>query len=33
MNDRMKNEKFRRFLNITQFMIFSNNEEYDDNAI
>jgi len=27
---RMKNEKFRKFMNITQFMIFSNNMEYDD---
>lgn len=30
MNDiRFPNEKFRRFINITQFMIFSNNMEYD----
>ena len=30
MNDiRFPNKKFRRFLNITQFMIFSNNMEYD----
>lgn len=28
MNDRFKNEKFRKFLNITQLMIFSNNMEY-----
>ena len=27
-----KNPKFRRFINITQFMIFSNNMEYDDGA-
>ena len=27
---RMKNQKFRKFINITQFMIFSNNMEYDD---
>ncbi|HCS87752.1 MAG TPA: type I restriction endonuclease subunit R [Bacteroidales bacterium] len=29
MNDRMQQRDFRRFLNITQLMIFSNNEEYD----
>ena len=30
MNDiRFPNKKFRRFINITQLMIFSNNEEYD----
>lgn len=27
-NDRFPNKKFRRFINITQLMIFSNNEEY-----
>jgi len=27
---RFQNQKFRRFANITQFMIFSNNMEYDD---
>ena len=27
---RFQNPKFRRFVNITQFMIFSNNMEYDD---
>ena len=27
---RMRNEKFRRFLNVTQLMIFSNNQEYDN---
>lgn len=27
---RFKNPKFRKFANITQFMIFSNNMEYDD---
>ena len=26
----MRNEKFRRFLNVTQLMIFSNNQEYDN---
>lgn len=29
MNNRMRQPDFRRFLNITQLMIFSNNEEYD----
>lgn len=28
---RFKNEKFRRFINITQLIVFSNNMEYDDN--
>lgn len=32
MGKRAKNSKFRRFINITQFMIFSNNMEYDDGA-
>ncbi|WP_027362078.1 type I restriction endonuclease [Halodesulfovibrio aestuarii] len=30
INKRFKNPKFKRFVNITQFMIFSNNMEYDD---
>lgn len=30
MQMRVKNKKFRRFINITQFMVFSNNREYDD---
>lgn len=30
INKRFQNPKFRRFANITQFMIFSNNMEYDD---
>lgn len=30
INTRFKNPKFKRFANITQFMIFSNNMEYDD---
>lgn len=30
-NERFPNKKFRRFLNITQLMIFSNNMEYDSN--
>jgi type I restriction enzyme, R subunit len=33
INERYKNPKFRRFANITQMMIFSNNMEYDDNEI
>lgn len=31
MNRRVQNKKFRRFINMTQFMVFSNNGEYDDN--
>ena len=30
INTRFQNPKFKRFANITQFMIFSNNMEYDD---
>lgn len=30
INQRFQNPKFKRFANITQFMIFSNNMEYDD---
>ena len=30
MNKRTSNAKYRRFLNITQLMVFSNNMEYDD---
>lgn len=33
INKRFQNSKFKRFVNITQFMIFSNNMEYDDDAI
>lgn len=29
---RFKNKKFRKFVNITQFMVFSNNMEYDDSS-
>ncbi len=32
INIRFKNKKFRRFVNITQFMVFSNNMEYDNNG-
>ena len=31
MDQRLQNKKFRRFMNMTQLMIFSNNSEYDDN--
>ena len=30
---RMKNKRFRRFINITQLMVFSNNQEYDHERI
>lgn len=30
---RMKNKRFRKFVNITQLMIFSNNQEYDHERI
>ncbi|WP_299675762.1 HsdR family type I site-specific deoxyribonuclease [uncultured Dokdonia sp.] len=30
---RTQNKKFRKFINLTQFMIFSNNMEYDPNEI
>lgn len=30
INKRFQNSKFRRFVNITQLMVFSNNMEYDD---
>ncbi len=33
INRRFQNKKFRRFVNITQLMIFSNNMEYDDESI
>jgi len=33
INRRFKNPKFIRFANITQLMVFSNNMEYDDEAI
>ncbi len=29
---RFQNKKFRKFVNITQLMVFSNNMEYDDNS-
>ncbi len=30
INKRFQNNKFKRFVNITQLMVFSNNSEYDD---
>ncbi len=33
INTRSQNKKFRRFINLTQLMIFSNNMEYDSEAI
>ena len=33
INIRFQNTKFRRFLNATQFMIFSNNMEYDNESV
>jgi type I restriction enzyme R subunit len=30
MNERFSNGDYRKFINITQLMIFSNNSEYDD---
>lgn len=32
INSRMRNKRFRRFLNLTQLMIFSNNQEYDNES-
>ena len=32
INRRFRNPKFRRFVNITQLMVFSNNMEYDDSS-
>lgn len=33
INTRFKNERFRKFINITQLLIFSNNMEYDNSGI
>jgi type I restriction enzyme, R subunit len=30
MHERFRNSAFRRFVNITQLMLFSNDQEYDD---
>jgi type I restriction enzyme R subunit len=32
INTRCRNSRFRRFINITQLMVFSNNMEYDDGS-
>lgn len=32
MHARFQNKKFRKFINLTQFMLFSNNMEYDDES-
>lgn len=31
INDRFRNDKFHKFVNITQLLVFSNNMEYNDN--
>lgn len=33
INARFKNKRFRRFVNITQLMVFSNNMEYEDDIV
>lgn len=33
INLRFSNDRFRKFINITQLMVFSNNMEYDDNSL
>jgi len=33
MNRRFGNKKFRRFINVTQLMVFSNNMEYDEGEV
>lgn len=33
IHSRFKNEKFRKFINITQLLVFTNNMEYDDTDI
>ncbi|MFZ1323496.1 MAG: HsdR family type I site-specific deoxyribonuclease [Ignavibacteria bacterium] len=33
INVRFKNKKFRKFINITQILVFSNNMKYDDESI
>ena len=33
INTRFKNGKFRRFVNITQILVFSNNQEYNDDSV
>jgi len=33
INERFHNEKFRKFMNITQILVFSNNQEYNNDSI
>lgn len=33
INRRFQNKKFRKFVNVSQFMIFSNNMEYDEDTV
>ena len=33
INDRFKNPKFKKFANLTQLLVFSNNDEYDEDSI
>ena len=33
INTRFKNKKYRRFVNITQLLVFSNNQEYNDDSV
>lgn len=33
INARFKNPKFKKFMNITQLLVFSNNQEYDEESI
>ena len=32
INDRFKNKKFRKFVNLTQLLLFSNNQEYNEDS-
>lgn len=33
INDRFKNKKFLKFVNITQLLVFSNNQEYNEDSV
>jgi type I restriction enzyme, R subunit len=33
INKRFRNPKFRKFMNITQLLVFSNNQEYDEESV
>lgn len=33
INDRFRNPKFKKFANLTQLLVFSNNDEYDEESI